>query len=40
MILEGTISIFDTRDNDGYVFTKETKLTHPKKDTGSMEFRI
>lgn len=31
MILEGTILIFDTRDNDGYVFTKETKLSHPEK---------
>lgn len=31
MILEGTILIFDTRDNDGYVFTKETNLSHPEK---------
>lgn len=31
MILEGTILIFDTRDNDRYVFTKETKLSHPEK---------
>lgn len=31
MILEGTILIFDTRDNDGYVFRKETKLSHPEK---------
>ena len=31
MILEGIILIFDTRDNDGYVFTKETKLSHPEK---------
>lgn len=31
MILEGTILIFNTRDNDGYVFTKETKLSHPEK---------
>ena len=31
MILEGTILIFDTRDNDGHVFTKETKLSHPEK---------
>lgn len=31
MILEGTILIFNTRDNDGYVFTEETKLSHPEK---------
>lgn len=31
MILEGTILIFDTRDNDSYVFTKETKLSYPEK---------
>lgn len=31
MILEGTILIFDTQDNDGHVFTKETKLSHPEK---------
>lgn len=31
MILEGTIFIFDTRDNDSYVFTKETKLSYPEK---------
>ena len=31
MILEGTILIFDTRDSDRYVFTKETKLSHPEK---------
>ena len=31
MILEGTILIFDTRDNDSYVFTKDTKLNHPEK---------
>lgn len=31
MILEGTILIFDTRDNDSYVFTKETKLSHQEK---------
>ena len=30
MILEGTILIFDTRDNDSYVFTKETKLSYPE----------
>lgn len=31
MILEGTILIFDTRYNDRYVFTKETKLSYPEK---------
>lgn len=31
MILEGRILIFNTRDNDGYVFTEETKLSHPEK---------
>ena len=31
MILEGTILIFNTRYNDSYVFTKETKLSYPEK---------
>lgn len=31
MILEGIILIFNTRDNNGYVFTEETKLSHPEK---------
>ena len=31
MILEGIILIFDTRSDEGCVFTKETKMSHPEK---------
>lgn len=40
MILEGRILIFNTRDNDGYVFTEETKLSHPEKIPVAWDFEF